>query len=154
MYWDGQGGKSWGATGSGAAWGGGAGKGYGAAWVGGKGDGWGSLTGKPWGGSKGDAWGGAWSGGKGDAWDGGKGAQWGGKSDGNDAWDGSDAWDASYWGKGRGGKGKKEKNYQNCTYLGVGRHRLPHEDRCALAGLTLDLISEDMGVQPKISLAS
>ena len=39
MYWDGQGGKSWGATGSGAAWGGGAGKGYGAAWVGGKGGG-------------------------------------------------------------------------------------------------------------------
>ena len=153
MYWDGQDGKGWKATGSGAGWGGGADKGYGAAF--GKGDCWGSPKGKPWGSGKGDAWGGAWSLGKADAWDGGKDAHWGGKWDGSDAWNGSDAWDSGYWGKGRGSKNKKEKNYQNCTYLGMGRHRLPHEDRCALASLTLDLIFEDTGVQiPNIAVAS
>ena len=143
MYWYGTGG--WGATGSGDPWGGGAAWGSGKAlkgkpWGGGKGDAWGG------GGGKGDAWGGAWDGGKGDPW----GGQWGGQ------WGGCETWDAGNADPGGApGKNKKEKAYHNCTYLGVGRHRLPHEDRCTLAGLTLDLIFEDTGVQiPTMAVAA
>ena len=68
MYWNGQGGKGWGATGSGVPWGGGSGKGYGADW--------GCHKGKDWSGAKGAAW-------EGEAWhDGGK-------------WNGGDAWDST-----------------------------------------------------------
>ena len=150
MYWNGQGAKGWGG-GQGDHWGGGKGKG----------DPWGGKAkGDHWGGGKGNAWGGAWSGGKGDAWAGGKGDHWGDQWGGGDTWDSTgygDPWlDNPAWDGGRGGgKNKKEKNYQSCTYLGCGRHRLPHEDRCTLAGLTLDLIAEDTGVQiPTMAVAA
>ena len=47
---------------------------------------------------------------------------------------------------GSGGGGKKEKNYQSYTHLGMGRHRLPHEDRCALASSMHDEIAADTSV--------
>ena len=125
MYWPGQNGKGCGTTGSG--WGSSAGKGRGAAWGAGKGAHWGGANGEPWNGEGFT--------GSGDHW----GGAWGGKRG----------------GKGNGGKTKKEKNYHNCTYLGCGRHRLPHEDQCTLAGLTLDLIFEDTGIQiPSIVVAA
>ena len=50
--------------------------------------------------------------------------------------------------------GKKEKTYASYTYLGSGRHRLPHEDRCALASLVLNRIEWGTGVEiPNIVVA-
>ena len=133
MTWEG---KGWRATGSGASRGGGAAKGY-----------------RPWGGAwakhrcrvgtwdddawSGDAWDGDWSGGD---WDSTFGDQWFGNPP---------------WGTGHGSRNTKEKSYHNCTHLGSGRHKLPHEDRCSLAGLILDLIWEDTGIViPSMSLAA
>ena len=100
---------------------------------------------KPWSG-RGGAWDDAWSG---EEWDG----DWGGgdwDSTSGDQWFGNPP-----WGTGRGSRNKKEKSYHNCTHLGCGRHRLPHEDRCALAGMILDLIYEDTGIQiPSMSVAA
>ena len=60
-----------------------------------------------------------------------------------DPWLDNPAWK----GESSGGKNKKEKSYLSCTYLGVGRQRLPHQDRRTLAGLVLDLIFQDTGIQ-------
>ena len=82
---------------------------------------------------------------------------WGGKWDGSasEGWDGGDGWDVGHWGRGSGGQTRKEKSFQHCTYLGTGRHRLPLEDRCSLAGLTMNLIYDDTGVHiPNMCVAS
>ena len=56
---------------------------------------------------------------------------------------------------GCGSGGKKEKCYASYTHLGMGRHRLPHEDRCALASLLLDEIAADTSVViPSMVVAS
>ena len=132
MEWDS---KGWRATGSGASWGGGIGKGYGP-WR----DAWGSRH------CEGGAWDDTWSG---EAWDGDRGGgDW--DSTCGDQWFGNPP-----WGTGRGSRNKKDKSYHNCTYLGCGRHRLPHEDRCSLASLILELIHDDTGVQiPSMSVAA
>ena len=118
-------------------------------WNGGQdGKGWGATgSGANRGGGAGKGYG-AWSGG-GDAW----GGAWGSCAwEGSEAMDGSDVWD---WGRASPNKSKQEKNYVNCTYLGTGRHKLPHEDRCTLAGLTIDLIHDDTGVKiPLMCVAS
>ena len=132
MSWDG---KGWRATGSGASWGGGAGKDYGP-WRGA----WGSRH--CGGGARDDAW-------SGEAWDGDPGeGDW--DSTCGDQWFGNPP-----WGTGRGSRNRKDKSYHNCTYLGCGRHKLPLEDRCSLAILILDLIHVDTGVQiPSMSVAA
>ena len=51
--------------------------------------------------------------------------------------------------------GKKEKNYKDYSHLGLGRHKLPHEDRGILASLVLEKIFEDTGIKiPNMAVAS
>ena len=70
----------------------------------------------------------------------------------DDGWSGS-GFEFTGWVGGRGGK--KEKNYKEYSHLGLGRHKLPHEDRGILASMLFDKIFEDTGIKmPNLAVAS
>ena len=114
----------------------------------GVGKGWGAAG---WGSSKGDHW----SGGKGDAWAGGSDDHWTWDSTASGEWPPTPSWQGVRRDSGKNKNKEKEKEFRNVTYLGCGRHRLPLEDRCTLAGTILESIFDDTGVQiPTMVVAS
>ena len=153
MSWHWKGGKG---SGSAMSWPSQSGKGW--APENGKGSGsamsWPSQSGKGWA-PENDQWGSSqW--GVDQSW--GSDSSWGGG-----AWESTGSGDA--WGhhadrdgnssSGARGGPRRWKNYQSYTHLGMGRHRLPHEDRCALACMLLEEIHQDTSVKiPNMVVAS